>query len=169
MRKIRDHESRHHGAEEVTVLETVQAGQTPQFRTTVVSGFPDGRSVETSIAAQFARASSTSGWTMTPWPIPRAQAGLTRIASLPQTAGMLFIFARTGHHRLWMPPDMLIPLDMIWLSDTGVVVELAADVPPCQHPPCDVYGGNTQSRFALELAAGAIARKKIALGMLLEF
>ena len=137
----------------MTVLETVQAGQTPQFRTTVVSGFPDGRSVETSIAATK----------------ESRQAGLTRIASLPQTAGMLFIFARTGHHRLWMPPDMLIPLDMIWLSDTGVVVELAADVPPCQHPPCDVYGGNTQSRFALELAAGAIARKKIALGMLLEF
>ena len=44
---------------------------------------------------------------------PRRVRGLMFQETLPYTEGMIFVFAETGIHSLWML-NMQFPLDMIW-------------------------------------------------------
>jgi len=53
---------------------------------------------------------------------------------LPADNGMLFVFPADGIHPFWMK-NTFIPLDMVWLSAAGAVVQVRADVPPCRLDP----------------------------------
>lgn len=77
--------------------------------------------------------------------------GLSGRESVPPGYGMLFVFERPDRYGFWMK-DMRVPIDIVWLSDTGVVlgIEEAArpeSFPTVFYPPAPV-------RFVLETRAG---------------
>ena len=73
---------------------------------------------------------------------------------------MVFVFNEDGFRRIIMK-NCRIPLDVVWLSAEGQVVDLAEKVPPC--PPksgdaCPAHGGMVQARHFVEFPAGTIRR-----------
>jgi uncharacterized membrane protein (UPF0127 family) len=82
----------------------------------------------------------------------RAQ-GLMYRESVPSGTGMLFVYRQSGEYGFWMK-NTYIPLDMIWMDETGQVVALHENVPPCRADPCPGYNPGTTARYILELAAG---------------
>lgn len=82
------------------------------------------------------------------------QLGLMNRPSLPQDAGMLFIFDTPGSYGFWMK-NTLIPLDIIWMDETFVVVDTAT-MTPCTADPCPNYNHSWQAMYALEINAGLI-------------
>lgn len=77
--------------------------------------------------------------------------GLSGRAEVPSGYGMLFVFDQPGSYGFWMK-DMLVPIDMIWLSDDGTILGIDEAVSPATyptpfHPPQPV-------RLVLETKAG---------------
>ena len=100
---------------------------------------------------------------------PEEQAqGLMFRESLPDRAGMLFLFPDASVHKFWMKNTM-IPLDMIWMDAGGKVLFVSANTPPCKADPCPNYGPDTPASSVLEIAGGMAAKEKIAAGSVLRF
>jgi uncharacterized membrane protein (UPF0127 family) len=85
--------------------------------------------------------------------------------------GMIFHFADNQPRPFWMF-QTLIPLDIIWMNEQAVIVEISADTPPCGSPDpnaCPNYGGTVASRYVLELAAGQAASHHLTVGGRIRF
>ena len=86
--------------------------------------------------------------------------GLMDRRFMPPDHGMLFEFDREAPEAFWMK-DTYIPLDMIFISRTGVVTNIVADAEPLSErtipsgPPC---------MAVLELNGGAAARIGLKVG-----
>jgi len=91
--------------------------------------------------------------------------GLMGRAEVPRGTGMLFRFERPGRHSFWMY-GCLVPLDIIWIDEHGVVVHVGADLPPCKAEPCPSYAPDAPANSVIELAAGEAARLGIKPGAL---
>jgi uncharacterized membrane protein (UPF0127 family) len=87
---------------------------------------------------------------------------------LPEDRGMLLLWKEERFATIWMM-NVLVPLDIVFLDDTGQVVELVADAQPCAAEPCPRFTPETASRAVLELAAGAISAHRIAVGERIGF
>jgi uncharacterized membrane protein (UPF0127 family) len=99
---------------------------------------------------------------------PEDQAqGLMYRESLPEKTGMLFLFPDNAPHGFWMKNTM-IPLDMIWMDESGRVVYVSANTPPCKADPCPVYGPEGPARMVLEIAGGMAARENVTVGSTLK-
>jgi hypothetical protein len=99
---------------------------------------------------------------------PEEQAqGLMFRESLPDRAGMLFLFDAAGDHHFWMKNTM-IPLDMIWMDESGKVLYVSANTPPCKADPCPTYGPNAPARQVLEIAGGMAAKESVTVGSTLK-
>lgn len=86
--------------------------------------------------------------------------GLMYREHLPQRAGMLFVYPEPQPASFWMK-DTLIPLDIIFLDQTGVVTTIHANAIPQDLTP--LSGGD--SVFAvLEINGGLAARYGISIG-----
>lgn len=95
---------------------------------------------------------------------PEQQAlGLMYRESLPDNAGMLFVFDASEPHHFWMKNTM-IPLDMIWMDESGKVVYVSANTPPCKAEPCATYGPDGPARQVLEIAGGMAAKENVTVG-----
>ncbi len=83
--------------------------------------------------------------------------GLAGVEKLDGSKGMLFVFAESGIHSIWMQ-GMKIPIDIIWLDDGGQVVHLAKNVPMPTEGETDLptYVNEQPARYVLELAAGTV-------------
>lgn len=99
---------------------------------------------------------------------PQQQArGLMFRTSLEPDRGMLFLFQPPRRTSFWMK-NTLIPLDMIFLNQ-GKVVDIIANVPPCEDDPCPTYGpGDILVDSVLELPAGRAAELGLETGDRLE-
>ena len=110
-----------------------------QLPTTAVT-LPNGRIIEAELALT-----------------PEEQArGLMYRSHLADDRGMLFVGDRAAPRSFWMY-RCLIPLDMIWMDGARRIVEIVHAAPPCRDPDpanCPSYGGNVNSVYVLELAAG---------------
>lgn len=93
--------------------------------------------------------------------------GLMYRDALPVDSGMLFVFGQDGRLSFWMK-DTFIPLDMIWLTAAGVVVDVRT-VQPCRIDPCPTYAALEAARAVLELNAGVAAAHGIKPGTTLKF
>jgi uncharacterized membrane protein (UPF0127 family) len=93
--------------------------------------------------------------------------GLMFRDTLAPDNGMLFPFAQDGTLPFWMKNTM-IPLDMVWLSSRGEVVEVKT-VQPCHLDPCESYENTRPARAVLEINAGAAAKHGIKPGERLQF
>jgi uncharacterized membrane protein (UPF0127 family) len=58
--------------------------------------------------------------------------------------------------------DMRVPLDIIWLSDTGDIVHIERSVSPDSYPR--VFYPGTPARYVLEMRAGQAALRKWEVG-----
>ena len=88
---------------------------------------------------------------------PERSRGLMHRTSLPERAGMIFLFERPGIYPFWMK-NTLIPLDMFWTDTTGKVVWIAESVPPCQADPCPEYPPKAVASYVIETNAGFAKR-----------
>ncbi len=96
------------------------------------------------------------------------QLGLMFRDSLPANDGMLFVFDADGPLDFWMK-NTFIPLDFVWLSAAGEVVDVRARVQPCRADPCPSYPSARPARAVLEVNAGFAAAPGIAPGARLTF
>lgn len=97
----------------------------------------------------------------------RAQ-GLMYRDHLAAGQGMLFLFETDGRVPFWMK-NTFIPLDMIWISAVGEVVDVHADVQPCRSDPCRNYEPSGPGRAVLEVNAGFASAHGVRPGALLVF
>jgi uncharacterized membrane protein (UPF0127 family) len=90
------------------------------------------------------------------------ETGLMFRTDLARDRGMLFAFERAQPIDAWMR-DTLIPLDIVYIAG-GKVVEIYADVPPCEEDPCPTYPSPTDVDQVIELAAGRAAEIGLTVG-----
>jgi hypothetical protein len=100
------------------------------------------------------------------------QRGLMYRTSLPEDAGMVFLFHPAHPVRFWMY-HTLIPLDMLFIRD-GKIVRISENVPPChsENPhDCALYPkeGDINSSEVLELNGGYCKRQGIKQGDSIQF
>lgn len=97
-------------------------------------------------------------------PQARSQ-GLMNRATMPTMAGMLFVYDHPQRVGFWMR-NTLIPLDMIFLTQDGVVRHVHANAVP--HDETVIPGGSDDIQFVLEINGGLAARLGIAPGTVLR-
>ncbi|PTX05077.1 DUF192 domain-containing protein [Pararhodobacter aggregans] len=89
----------------------------------------------------------------------RAQ-GLMHVASMPRFNGMLFVFDRPQRAVFWME-NTLIPLDMLFIDEQGVVQAVHENAVPLDRTPID---GGEGIRYVLEINGGMASRLHLAPG-----
>lgn len=78
--------------------------------------------------------------------------------------GMLFVFDESAPHSMWMK-NCKVALDMIWLDDSMVVVEIAEERQPCPADGrCPVIAPMRAGRYVLEVAGGVVRRHGLKVG-----
>jgi uncharacterized membrane protein (UPF0127 family) len=82
--------------------------------------------------------------------------GLMLRTSLPQDAGMAFLFPADTDARFWMK-DTLIPLSVAFADADGKILKIL-DMAPCKAEPCPLYDAGVAYRTALETNKGALGR-----------
>lgn len=90
--------------------------------------------------------------------------GLMNRPSMPANQGMLFDFGATRPVTMWMK-NTLIPLDMLFLDEAGVVSRIATNTKPLS---LDTIPSGEPVRYVLELNGGAAARFGVEAGDRLE-
>lgn len=86
--------------------------------------------------------------------------GLMHRESMPRSAGMLFVYERPQRVSFWMR-NTLIPLDMIFLDETGTVQRVHANAVPLDET--GIPGGDA-IQFVLEINGGLTGRLGISEG-----
>ena len=81
---------------------------------------------------------------------PEIQRGLMHRESMPKSAGMLFVYDRPQPVAFWMR-NTLIPLDMVFLDEDGVVQKVHANAVPLDET--SIPGGDA-IQFVLEINGG---------------
>lgn len=97
--------------------------------------------------------------------------GLGGVTELGWTQGMLFPFEQKAARIFWMK-DMLIPIDIIWLSDT-MVVGIEKSVPPPQPGQSDgdlpTYRSPDSVNYVLEVPAGFAEKNGLKVGDVVSY
>ena len=94
-------------------------------------------------------------------PKMRAQ-GLSGREKLSEREGMLFVFSEDDRHSFWMK-DMRFPIDIVWLSQSGEVVDIQHSVSPDTYPTYS-FAPQKVARYVLELSAGWTRRHGVGIG-----
>lgn len=81
----------------------------------------------------------------------KQETGLSNRRSIPDDYGMLFVFPKADRYGFWMK-DMLVPIDIIWLSDSGDILLIDHSVSPDTYP--HVLYPPVVVRYVLETRAG---------------
>ena len=76
---------------------------------------------------------------------------------------MVFVFPEPSFHPFWMK-NTLVPLDIIWMDDKGMIVHIEAGTPPCKADPCPSYGPLRMVSSVLEVRAGTAATEGLRTG-----
>lgn len=82
--------------------------------------------------------------------------GLMNRFSLPEDAGMIFLFEDETSGGFWMK-DTLIPLSIAFVDADWTIVRIL-DMDPCDADPCEIYDPGVPYRGALEVNQGAFSR-----------
>ncbi|MGH3030271.1 MAG: DUF192 domain-containing protein [Gaiellaceae bacterium] len=81
--------------------------------------------------------------------------GLMNRESLPEDAGMIFVFPEEHSGGFWMK-DTLIPLSIAFADVEGRILRIL-DMEPCESDPCEIYDPGVSYRSALEVNRGAFS------------
>lgn len=83
--------------------------------------------------------------------------GLMAREALPLGSGMLFDFPPGTRPAIWMR-NMRMALDLLFVDESGQVMQIFPDVPPCADLPCAVYQAEQPVRFVIEVPAGTAGK-----------
>jgi uncharacterized protein len=84
--------------------------------------------------------------------------GLSGKESMKENRGMLFKFEQEEYWSIWMK-DMLFSLDIIWLDQNLVVVDLKENVSPETYPSS--FSPQKPAKYVLEINAGLCEKYQI--------
>lgn len=87
--------------------------------------------------------------------------GLSGRKGLGKTEGMLFVFPLAGRYGFWMK-DMLFPIDIIWINENGVVVNVVENAKPEDYPT--TYINQAPASYVLEIQANKAREYGVYLG-----
>lgn len=87
--------------------------------------------------------------------------GLSDRSAIPDNYAMIFVFPEDENVGFWMK-DMNVPLDIIWLSDTGKVLGIEASLAANTYP--NVFYPPQPVKYVLETKAGFMAEHGIEVG-----
>lgn len=93
------------------------------------------------------------------------QQGLSGRQELPDMAGMLFVFEKSGFKGFWMK-DMRFAIDILWLDTEGVIVHRERNVLPESFP--EVLKPDEEALYVLEVASGASSELGLIVGSRVE-
>jgi uncharacterized membrane protein (UPF0127 family) len=88
--------------------------------------------------------------------------GLMKRKSLPEDAGMVFLFFEESSGGFWMK-NTLIPLSIAFFDIDGNIVRIL-DMEPCEADPCEIYDPGVSYNGALEVNKGAFTGWGVAEG-----
>ncbi len=91
--------------------------------------------------------------------------GLMFRRKLGPDKGMLFVFPKEGVHMFWMK-NTLIPLDMVFIDNSGRVVGIVHHANPLDETP---VGPDKPSMYVVELPAGTAGQHGIVNGARVVF
>jgi uncharacterized membrane protein (UPF0127 family) len=77
--------------------------------------------------------------------------GLSGRKSMTDDEGLLFVFDTPGRYGFWMK-DMKFPLDIIWINQNGIVVDIERNLTPDTYPK--PYINDSDATYVLEINAG---------------
>jgi uncharacterized protein len=90
--------------------------------------------------------------------------GLSGRHKMKNTEGMLFAFDVPGRYGFWMK-DMDFPLDIIWINENGVVVEIERGLTPESYTNNkQVFINQAEASYVLEINAGQAEKFGLYLG-----
>jgi len=89
--------------------------------------------------------------------------GLMNRESLGEREGMFFVSTDKKAWSIWMK-DMLIPLDIIFISRDMRVINYVKEAKPCKAAPCERYNSESPAGYVLEVRAGFIEKYGIIKG-----
>ena len=93
---------------------------------------------------------------------PEEQAqGLSGTTYLNSHDGMLFEFPYENLWNFWMK-DMLIPIDIVWISKEMTIVHIEHSLTPETYP--NSFGPSTNALYVLEVASGIAQKAKLKVG-----
>jgi uncharacterized membrane protein (UPF0127 family) len=87
---------------------------------------------------------------------------------LPEDRGMLLLFEEERVPSIWMK-NTLVHLDLVFLDNSGQVVDLIERAEPCAADPCPHYIPRHPARTVLEIAAGVAGSHGLKAGDVIEF
>ncbi len=91
--------------------------------------------------------------------------GLMFVEYLPENTGMLFIFQDMDTRFMWMK-NTIIPLDMIFVDDNGIVVNIFKCAIPLS---TDVITSHKKCKYVIEVTCGTINKYNIKVGSRVTF
>lgn len=77
--------------------------------------------------------------------------GLSGRQELAKNNGLFFIFSSSDYWGIWMK-DMKFPIDIVWIDENGIVVDLKENVSPDSYP--EVLKPVEKAKYVLELNSG---------------
>jgi uncharacterized membrane protein (UPF0127 family) len=100
----------------------------------------------------------------------RREFGLMCVRELPPRSGMIFVFSDGDNFRDFWMKNTLIPLDMVFVSKSGKVNEVRANVPSTRvdTPDDKIPHRDGTGTYVIELGAGEAARAGIKPGTTLD-
>ena len=97
---------------------------------------------------------------------PERALGLGGRDSLPQDAGMYFVFPDSDYYQFWMK-DMKFPIDIIWIDKFMKIVDIKENVLPDTYP--EMLTPKEKALTVLEVNAGFAKAHKVSVGDEIKF
>ncbi|PIN85860.1 hypothetical protein COV19_07690 [Candidatus Woesearchaeota archaeon CG10_big_fil_rev_8_21_14_0_10_44_13] len=89
--------------------------------------------------------------------------GLMYRESLGKDEGMLFIFPDENYRSFWMK-NTLVPLDIVFISGNGTIVDIKEDFEPCRTFVCESYRSKERAMYVLEANGGFAGENGLMIG-----
>ena len=89
--------------------------------------------------------------------------GLSGREKMADNEGFLYVFDKPGRYGFWMK-DMNFPLDIIWINQNGIVVDIERDVATTSEKNPKIFMNESEAIYVLEINAGLSKRFGLYLG-----
>ncbi len=95
--------------------------------------------------------------------------GLAFREDLPEDVGMIFLFDKSGLHKVWTK-GFKFPVDLIWVDESKQIVYVKEAAMPCVEDPCPWHGPPPENaRYVIETNMGFIQNAEAEVGTDLIF